>query len=76
MDTVFELPPTPDCQACDSEIATPEMANSFSEEVHQETRVRAPAPNEDAYVAGAVVTERIFAWPGMGRLFIDHTAYA
>jgi peptide/nickel transport system permease protein len=24
-------------------------------------------------MAGAVVTERIFAWPGMGRLFIDHT---
>jgi len=24
-------------------------------------------------LAGAVVTERIFAWPGMGRLFIDHT---
>jgi peptide/nickel transport system permease protein len=23
-------------------------------------------------MAGAVVTERIFAWPGMGRLFIDH----
>jgi peptide/nickel transport system permease protein len=23
-------------------------------------------------LAGAVVTERIFAWPGMGRLFIDH----
>jgi peptide/nickel transport system permease protein len=25
-----------------------------------------------ALLAGAVVTERIFAWPGMGRLFIDH----
>ncbi len=25
-------------------------------------------------LAGAVVTETIFAWPGMGRLFIDHTA--
>jgi len=24
-------------------------------------------------MAGAVVTESIFAWPGMGRLFIDHT---
>ncbi len=24
-------------------------------------------------MAGAVVTERIFAWPGMGRLFLDHT---
>ncbi len=24
-------------------------------------------------LAGAVVTERIFGWPGMGRLFIDHT---
>jgi peptide/nickel transport system permease protein len=23
-------------------------------------------------LAGAVVTETIFAWPGMGRLFIDH----
>jgi peptide/nickel transport system permease protein len=22
-------------------------------------------------LAGAVVTERIFAWPGMGRLFIE-----
>jgi len=22
-------------------------------------------------LAGAVVTERIFAWPGMGRLFLD-----
>ena len=27
-------------------------------------------------LAGAVVTERIFAWPGMGRLFIDHTSRA
>jgi peptide/nickel transport system permease protein len=25
-------------------------------------------------LGGAVVTERIFAWPGMGRLFIDHVA--
>jgi peptide/nickel transport system permease protein len=24
-------------------------------------------------LAGAVVTERIFAWPGMGQLFLDHT---
>ena len=24
-------------------------------------------------LAGAVVTEKIFAWPGMGRLFIDQT---
>ena len=24
--------------------------------------------------AGAVVTESIFAWPGTGRLFVDHTA--
>ncbi|HEX2906709.1 MAG TPA: ABC transporter permease, partial [Phototrophicaceae bacterium] len=23
-------------------------------------------------LAGAVVTETIFAWPGMGRLFIEH----
>jgi peptide/nickel transport system permease protein len=23
-------------------------------------------------LAGAIVTERIFAWPGMGRLFLDH----
>jgi peptide/nickel transport system permease protein len=23
-------------------------------------------------LAGALVTERIFAWPGMGRLFLDH----
>jgi peptide/nickel transport system permease protein len=28
------------------------------------------------FLAGAVVTERIFAWPGMGRLFIDHTERA
>jgi peptide/nickel transport system permease protein len=28
------------------------------------------------FLAGAVLTERIFAWPGMGRLFIDHTARA
>ena len=27
-------------------------------------------------MAGAVVTERIFAWPGMGRLFLDHLARA
>ena len=27
-------------------------------------------------LAGAVVTERIFAWPGMGRLFIDQTGRA
>ena len=27
-------------------------------------------------MGGAVVTERIFAWPGMGRLFIDHTERA
>jgi len=27
-------------------------------------------------LAGALVTERIFAWPGMGRLFIDHTSRA
>ncbi len=25
-------------------------------------------------LAGAIVTERIFAWPGMGRLFIDHVS--
>jgi peptide/nickel transport system permease protein len=25
-------------------------------------------------LAGAIVTEKIFAWPGMGRLFIDHLA--
>ncbi len=23
-------------------------------------------------LGGALVTERIFAWPGMGRLFLDH----
>jgi peptide/nickel transport system permease protein len=23
-------------------------------------------------LAGAVVTERVFGWPGMGRLFLDH----
>ncbi|HET92175.1 MAG TPA: ABC transporter permease [Chloroflexi bacterium] len=27
-------------------------------------------------LAGAVVTERIFAWPGMGRLFLDHVSRA
>jgi len=27
-------------------------------------------------LAGAVVTERIFAWPGMGRLFVDHLSRA
>ncbi len=27
-------------------------------------------------LGGAVVTERIFAWPGMGRLFIDHVSRA
>jgi peptide/nickel transport system permease protein len=27
-------------------------------------------------LAGATVTETIFAWPGMGRLFVDHTARA
>jgi peptide/nickel transport system permease protein len=27
-------------------------------------------------LAGAIVTESIFAWPGMGRLFIDHTERA
>lgn len=27
-------------------------------------------------LAGAVVTESIFAWPGTGRLFIDHTERA
>jgi peptide/nickel transport system permease protein len=27
-------------------------------------------------LAGAVVTETIFAWPGMGRLFIDHLSRA
>jgi peptide/nickel transport system permease protein len=25
-------------------------------------------------LGGAVVTERIFAWPGMGRLFLDHVS--
>ena len=25
-------------------------------------------------LAGAVVTESIFGWPGMGRLFVDHTS--
>jgi peptide/nickel transport system permease protein len=25
-------------------------------------------------LGGALVTERIFAWPGMGRLFIDHVS--
>lgn len=25
-------------------------------------------------LGGAIVTERIFAWPGMGRLFIDHVS--
>ena len=25
------------------------------------------------FLAGAVVTEQIFGWPGMGRTFIDHT---
>jgi peptide/nickel transport system permease protein len=24
------------------------------------------------FLGGAIVTERIFSWPGMGRLFIDH----
>ncbi len=28
------------------------------------------------FLAGATLTERIFAWPGMGRLFIDHTSRA
>ena len=28
--------------------------------------------NIPTLIAGAVVTETIFAWPGMGRLFIDH----
>lgn len=28
------------------------------------------------FLAGATVTERIFAWPGMGRLFLDHTERA
>jgi peptide/nickel transport system permease protein len=27
-------------------------------------------------LGGAVVTERIFAWPGMGRLFLDHVNLA
>jgi peptide/nickel transport system permease protein len=27
-------------------------------------------------IGGAVVTETIFAWPGMGRLFIDHLSRA
>ena len=27
-------------------------------------------------LVGAVVTERIFAWPGMGRLFLDHLSRA
>jgi peptide/nickel transport system permease protein len=27
-------------------------------------------------LGGAVVTEGIFAWPGMGRLFIDHVSDA
>ncbi len=27
-------------------------------------------------LAGALVTERIFAWPGTGRLFLDHTSRA
>jgi peptide/nickel transport system permease protein len=27
-------------------------------------------------LGGAVVTERIFAWPGMGRLFLDHVERA
>lgn len=27
-------------------------------------------------LAGAVVTESIFAWPGMGRLFVDHLSRA
>ena len=26
-------------------------------------------------LAGAVVTERIFAWPGMGRLFLDAVGF-
>ncbi|NLF01264.1 MAG: ABC transporter permease, partial [Anaerolineales bacterium] len=25
-------------------------------------------------LGGAVVTEKIFAWPGMGRLFLDHVS--
>lgn len=27
-------------------------------------------------LGGAIVTEKIFAWPGMGRLFIDHVSRA
>jgi len=27
-------------------------------------------------IGGAIVTERIFAWPGMGRLFLDHVSRA
>ncbi len=27
-------------------------------------------------LGGAIVTERIFAWPGMGRLFLDHLSRA
>jgi peptide/nickel transport system permease protein len=27
-------------------------------------------------LGGAVVTERIFAWPGMGPLFLDHVGRA
>jgi peptide/nickel transport system permease protein len=27
-------------------------------------------------LGGAIVTERIFAWPGMGRLFLDHVSRA
>ncbi len=27
-------------------------------------------------LGGAVITERIFAWPGMGRLFLDHVSRA
>jgi peptide/nickel transport system permease protein len=27
-------------------------------------------------LGGAIVTETIFAWPGMGRLFIDHISRA
>jgi peptide/nickel transport system permease protein len=25
-------------------------------------------------LGGAIVTERIFGWPGMGRLFLDHVS--
>jgi peptide/nickel transport system permease protein len=25
-------------------------------------------------LGGAIVTETIFAWPGMGRLFVDHVS--